>query len=278
MPNPWRTVTHAAGYALPSPFAAAPTMQPASPLSLDIRSYGRDGAADAHTFAQLVLPLGGSMEVDVEGHGAWLDRTRAAFVAPTARHAQSSGTANRFLVVDVDARALGEPELERLAARRFLPVGPGAAHLIDYMAASLGDDGLPQRAAAWLPLLLDAVERSAPGPASRLVGLLATMTEHPEYDWTAADMAARVGLSSSRLHAVFREELDTTPQAWLAERRIERARRWLADTSLPLAEIALACGYADQSAFTRAFGRAVGLPPAAYRRQAQASRQNRGEP
>ncbi|WP_017464089.1 helix-turn-helix transcriptional regulator [Dyella ginsengisoli] len=278
MPSPWRTVTYAAGYALPSPFAVAPTMHPASPLSLDIRSYGRDGAADAHAFAQLVLPLGGSMEVDVEGRGAWLDRTRAAFVAPTARHAQSSGIANRFLVVDVDARSLGEQTLERLAARRFLPVGPAAAHLIQYMAASLGDDGLPQRAAGWLPLLLDAVERNAPGPASRLAGLLATLQAHPERDWTAADMAARVGLSASRLHAVFREELDTTPQAWLTDRRIERAQRWLADTSLPLAEIALACGYADQSAFTRAFGRAVGLPPAAYRRQAQASRQSRGEP
>ncbi|MEW5833932.1 MAG: hypothetical protein AB1832_02605 [Pseudomonadota bacterium] len=43
---------------------------------------------DTHAFAQLVLPLGGSMEVDVEGHGAWLDRTRAAFVAPTARDGQ----------------------------------------------------------------------------------------------------------------------------------------------------------------------------------------------
>jgi AraC-like DNA-binding protein len=253
-------------------------MSLAPPLALAIRSYGRDGATDTHAFAQLVLPLGGSMEVDLEGHGGWLDRTRAAFVAPTARHAQSSGIANRFLVVDVEARALGESTLERLAARRFLPVGPAAAHLIDYMAASLGHDGMPQRAALWLPLLLDAVERSAPGPASRLAGLLATMAEHPEYDWTAADMAARVGLSVSRLHAVFREELDTTPQAWLAGRRIERAQRWLADTSLPLAEIALACGYADQSAFTRAFGRTTGLAPAAYRRQAQASRQTRGEP
>ena len=252
-------------------------MPPASPLALTIRSYGRDGAVDTHAFAQLVLPLGGSMEVDVEGHGAWLDRTRAAFVAPTARHAQSSDIANRFLVVDVDGRSLGGQTLERLAARRFLPVGPAAAHLIDYMAASLGHDGMPQRAAGWLPLLLDAVERTVPGPASRLAGLLATLQAHPERGWTAADMAARVGLSVSRLHAVFREELDTTAQAWLTERRIERAQRWLADTSLPLAEIALACGYADQSAFTRAFGRATGLAPAAYRRRAQASRHTAGE-
>jgi len=250
----------------------------APPLALAIRSYGRDGAVDTHAFAQLVLPLGGSMEMDVEGHGSWLDRTRAAFVAPMARHDQSSGIANRFLVVDVDAQVLGEPTLERLAARRYLPVGSAAAHLIDYMAASLGEDGLSQRAALWLPLLLDAIERTAPGPASRLAGLLATLAAHPERDWTAADMAARMGLSVSRLHAVFREELDTTPQAWLAERRIERAQQWLTDTPLPLTEIALACGYADQSAFTRAFGRATGLTPAAYRRRAQASRQTRGEP
>lgn len=250
----------------------------APPLSLAIRSYGRDGAVDTHAFAQLVLPLGGSMEMDVEGHEAWLDRTRAAFVAPTARHAQSSSIANRFLVVDVDGRSLGEHTLERLAARRFLAVGPAAAHLIDYMAASLGDDGMPQRAAWWLPLLLDAVERTASGPASRLAGLLASLEAHPERDWTAADMAARVRLSVSRLHAVFREELDTTPQAWLAGRRIERARRWLADTPVPLAEIALACGYADQSAFTRAFGRATGLAPAAYRRRAQESRQGSRKP
>ena len=90
----------------------------APPLALAIRSYGRDGAVDTHAFAQLVLPLGGSMEMDVEGHGSWLDRTRAAFVAPMARHDQSSGIANRFLVVDVDGRSLGEQTLERLAARR----------------------------------------------------------------------------------------------------------------------------------------------------------------
>lgn len=252
-------------------------MHLATPLSLAIRSYGRDGAADTHAFAQLVLPLGGSLEMDVEGHGGWLDRTRAAFVAPTARHAQASGSANRFLVVDVDARELDGPTLERLSARRYLPVNPAAAHLIDYMAATLDEAGMPQRAALWLPLLLQAIDCSAPTPVSRLAALLTTMAADPERDWTAADMAARVGLSVSRLHAVFREELDTTPLAWLAERRLERARQWLAGTRLPLAEIALRCGYADQSAFTRAFGRAHGLTPTAYRRRAQESGRERQE-
>lgn len=246
-------------------------MHLATPLSLDIRSYGQGGAADTHAFAQLVLPLGGSLEMDVEGHGGWLDRTRAAFVAPTARHAQASGSANRFLVVDVDAREFDGQTLERLSARRYLPVSPAAAHLIDYMAATLGDDDVPQRAALWLPLLLQAIDRTTPTPASRLATLLATMAANPERDWSATDMAARVGLSVSRLHAVFREELGTSPLAWIAERRLERARQWLAGTRLPLAEIALRCGYADQSAFTRAFGRAHGLAPAAYRRRAQES-------
>jgi transcriptional regulator GlxA family with amidase domain len=43
----------------------------------------------------------------------------------------------------------------------------------------------------------------------------------------------------------------------------------LTTSALPVAEIALSCGYGDQTAFTRQFGATVGLPPAAYREHAK---------
>jgi AraC family transcriptional regulator len=46
---------------------------------------------------------------------------------------------------------------------------------------------------------------------------------------------------------------------------VERARRLIA-AGKPLAEIALSCGFADQSQLTRVFSRYVGLSPAVYRR------------
>ena len=48
-------------------------------------------------------------------------------------------------------------------------------------------------------------------------------------------------------------------------RRIEHAAELLSGSDQPIVDIALACGYADQSSFTRQFHAAVGLPPAAYR-------------
>jgi AraC-like DNA-binding protein len=79
-------------------------------------------------------------------------------------------------------------------------------------------------------------------------------------------MAKSAGLSVSRLHALFRAELDTSPHAWLRDVRLARARAWLADTSRPIAEIALAAGFSDQTALTRALRDATGMTPGAYRR------------
>jgi helix-turn-helix protein len=56
------------------------------------------------------------------------------------------------------------------------------------------------------------------------------------------------------------------PHRWLMERRIEKAKQLLTDTTLSLAEIAIACGFADQSHFTRAFSRTAHSSPGAWRR------------
>jgi AraC-like DNA-binding protein len=50
---------------------------------------------------------------------------------------------------------------------------------------------------------------------------------------------------------------------------VEEAARRLADTDQPLAEIALACGFCDQSHLTRTFRRRTGLTPGAWRRAAR---------
>jgi AraC-like DNA-binding protein len=84
-------------------------------------------------------------------------------------------------------------------------------------------------------------------------------------------MAREACLSVSRLHALFRAELDMTPAAWLTQVRLERVREWLLHTNQPIAQIALAAGYSDQNALTRAMRKASGITPAALRRQAKES-------
>lgn len=79
------------------------------------------------------------------------------------------------------------------------------------------------------------------------------------------DLAKRAGLSEGQLDRRMRRVFQLSPSAFVRKTRIEEAARLLTATRKPIVEIALACGYADQTSFTRQFSSAVGQPPAAYR-------------
>lgn len=84
-----------------------------------------------------------------------------------------------------------------------------------------------------------------------------------------AELAAMVGLSPAQLDRRMRRVFHLTAAQFIRKARIGHAAEMLATTGVPVAEIALACGYGDQTAFTRQFGSMVGMPPAAYREQAK---------
>ena len=65
----------------------------------------------------------------------------------------------------------------------------------------------------------------------------------------------------------FKRATGKAPYAYVIERRLERAQRLLALTSLPIKEISASCGFADQAHLTRLFVRSRGRTPAAFRRE-----------
>ena len=254
-------------------------MSASFPYSLAIRSYGSQSNIDRHDFAQLVLPLVGSLEMDIAGRGGLVGRGQAAFVEARTRHDQISDRENRSFILDFDPANVTPSLQDRLVRRPYLPLSPAATKLVDYMALMAADAAVPaETVERWAPLLLDALDGAPPRPHSRLSALLSMIEAAPGAPWTATGMAERAGLSVSRLHALFREELNTTPRAWLAQLRLNRVREWLGTTDLSIAELAYRSGYADQSALTRAMRKATGLTPAAYRRQVQDSGSKKREP
>ena len=80
------------------------------------------------------------------------------------------------------------------------------------------------------------------------------------------DIAAAAGVSPATLQRLFAAWHETTPIRYLGGLRLERAKALLATTRKPIAEIALDCGYSEQSALTRALRRDAGVTPARYRR------------
>jgi AraC-like DNA-binding protein len=80
-------------------------------------------------------------------------------------------------------------------------------------------------------------------------------------------IAAELGLSISHFSRAFRISTGLPPHQWLLHQRVKAAKQLMSVRDLPLSEIAISAGFANQSHFTRIFSALVGVSPGAWRRQ-----------
>ena len=121
----------------------------------------------------------------------------------------------------------------------------------------------------------------APHAEFRMGGLAAWQAKRA-LDYIEANLGAKVGieemahvvtLSKSHFSRAFKCSLGSSPMAYVAARRVERAKLMMTSTRERLTDIALACGFADQSHFNRHFRRVVGTSPGLWRRVSQCGTQ-----
>lgn len=164
---------------------------------------------------------------------------------PAARTANwAAHLINQAVIESNDRRPGGDAVLERLSEMMFVD------------AARRCLESLPRDSIGWLAGLRD-----------RHVGkALALIHEHPSRQWTLEGLAQEVGLSRSTFHERFVQYLGQPPMQYLTSWRIQLGARLLRESSRVVASIALEVGYESEAAFSRAFKRIVGMPPAAWRR------------
>jgi AraC family transcriptional regulator len=95
------------------------------------------------------------------------------------------------------------------------------------------------------------------------------MIERLGEDMSLSEPATACGLSPSYFARAFRRSVGTPPHRWLLLQRVLRAKSLLRDPEVSLTDVAAACGFADQSHFTRVFTSIVGASPGAWRKQVQ---------
>ena len=81
------------------------------------------------------------------------------------------------------------------------------------------------------------------------------------------DLAKIAGMNGSQLERRMKRIFKLSVGQFVRKLRIDRAAMLLRDTELGIAEIALLCGYSEQSSLTRLFKSAVGCPPGEFRRR-----------
>jgi len=88
---------------------------------------------------------------------------------------------------------------------------------------------------------------------------------HLEKNVCLDTLAELANLSKYHFSRAFKKSVGIPPHYYLLKRRVQRAQNLLAHTKLPIAEIALAAGFSDQSHFARRFREHVGISPSTYR-------------
>jgi AraC-like DNA-binding protein len=124
-----------------------------------------------------------------------------------------------------------------------------------------------------LALALEAPPAESPqgGPRranpyrAELVRLVTALRDASLDEVSLAALSHQIGLSERQVSRLFREEFGTTFRDHLATLRLERAKRLLAATDLPVIEVAGHTGWSSLAHFNAVFRRRVGLTPSAFR-------------
>jgi AraC-like DNA-binding protein len=184
---------------------------------------------DAHPFNPLLAALPHLLHV------------RDAFAA-----GDPLGRLIEFAVAESQAPRAGSESVRlRLSELMFVEV------VRRYLAA------LPAAQTGWLAGLRDPVVGRA----------LSVLHERPGAGWTLEGLARAVGLSRSALAERFAHFVGEPPMQYLARWRMQVAARLLADGHAKVAAVGRAVGYDSEAAFSRAFKKLAGVPPADWRRR-----------
>lgn len=232
-------------------------------MQLSLRSYGARTVTHAHDFHQIVFPVVGALKQPIGTSALSVSPDQFATVGRGVRHSFSATGANRFVVLETNLPVVG-PGVVVGALNGSL------AELVRYAASELNAEELPVKLEFHLAALLTEKIAQASVHLGRNKGLIqqaiSIITRRYAEGLTAAVLAREVGLGVSQLHAQFRRATGKGPAEALADRRLDVASMMLRETALPIAEIALAVGFSDQSALTRCLSKRRGITPAAMRR------------
>jgi len=102
-------------------------------------------------------------------------------------------------------------------------------------------------------------------PKYKLRQVLEYINANLECDIKLVDLAELVGMSQYYFCQLFKQSIGIAPYQYVIQQRVERAKQLLKCRDVAISEVALVCGFANQSHFTKHFRKLTGITPKAYR-------------
>jgi len=177
----------------------------------------------------------------------------------------------RSIGAQLRGREVGDTEF-RTDAYRDVEVLRGLVALARILR---GSSSTLERESAFLEVFAALVGRygtsggggaDAGSESARVARVIELFHAHLAEDISLANLASQLGCTPYHLIRFFKKAVGLSPHAYLVQLRLEKAHMLMA-AGMPIAEVAFATGFADQSHLTRHFKHKFGIPPGAYLRQ-----------
>jgi len=242
-----------------------------SQAKLCLKSYQPQVDTHQHEFHQLVLPVQGSLQIEIGTKSGTVQAQHAAVICASESHAFESRGENQFIVADIPLQLA--PAFEQLPV--FIQLDDNINRYIHFLQSQLSlqqsqQNPLIQRQMLLLlvQLLDDRFAKTKHFDKRLLVARHFLEQHYPSKD--AINNAARVAaLSSRHLRQLFQQHYQMPPSQYLLELRMQSAWQMLANSAVSVQIIAERCGYSSLSAFSDRFHKHFAYSPMQIRRRAQ---------
>ncbi|MBY4675888.1 helix-turn-helix transcriptional regulator [Marinobacterium arenosum] len=241
-----------------------------------------------HDYAQVLIGWRGRMDCEFRNNAGRLVQGTAALVPASATH-QFEGLSDDSELVVVDV-SLQDPYIQALEQACRMPFGDTLfrqpefislnremAPLLEFAASQLQPAAEPANTLLRCQLVslfmtqlcrIYSAEQTQPLINQRLnsIELDAFIDRRLAEPPSNGELAYAMNLSESHFYCLFQRQFGMTPQQYVSQRRLQRARLLLINSKLPLAAIAAEVGFADASSFSRAYKKQFNETPGVARR------------
>ncbi len=234
-----------------------------SKLTLDLRSYQQDTNSHSHDYHQLILPIKGELEIDINRHSGVVTNNKAALVSAEKEHGFSSQSENSFVVANIPQSLA--PEFERLP--EFITLDPSLSQYVIFLHQQL-KQGAGQSEQQMLLLLIQLLQEKHGEKLKidkRIDAAHIYLEQHFDKNISLEKLGIIANLSPRQLSELFKQQFSMTPQQYLIEKRMQVAWQLLKNSRQSIQQVSETIGYSNLSAFSHRFKKHFNVSPSYFR-------------